>query len=188
MRIVHAVPFGKDFARLIAGADGGNVSVGQPAVPMVKTFIGSVFPCRICIVFGFGADAKVGRIDARRVVANVHDDLVIGNWPDIKLIRVSMGANGLFAGKKKDAVTAMVMRSLPFPTTVAFLKALFKNIVGRKQWVLMQAVRGSSAVVTLAAQFAPHGFFGFTKNAIKRGFGLVSHNFLLSPQFMTLTR
>lgn len=179
MRIVHAIPFGKDFARLIAGADGGNVSVGQPAVPMVKTFIGSVFPCRIRIVFGFGADAKMGGIDARRVVANVHDDLVIRDWPNVKLVRVSMSANGLFAGKKKDTVTAMIMRSFPFPAAVSLLKALLKNIVRGKQRVLMQAVCSSGAVVALAAQFAPHGFFGFTKNAIKRGFGLVSHNFLL---------
>jgi hypothetical protein len=175
MRIVHAVPFGEDFARLIAGADGGNVSVRQPAVPMVKPVVVPSLTRRIRVVLGLGADAKVGGIDARRVVANVHDDLVIGDWPNVKLIRVPMGANGLFAGKKKDAVTAMVVRSFPFPTAVAFLKALLKNIVRGKQRVFMQAVRSSSAVITSATQLATNGFFGPTLNAGKLGFGFVGH-------------
>lgn len=175
MRIVHAVPFGEDFARLIAGADGGNVSVGQSAVPMVKPVVMPPLTRRVCVVLGLRADAKVGGVNARRVVANVHDDLVIGNRPNVKLIRVPMGANGLFAGKKKDAVTAMVVRSFPFPTVVAFLKTLLKNIVRGKQRVLMQTVRGSSAVITSATQLATNGFFGPTLNAGKLGFGFVGH-------------
>jgi hypothetical protein len=175
MRIVHAVPLGEDFARLVAGTDCGNVSVGKSAVPMVKSVVVPSFTRRIRIVFGFGANAKVGGVNARRVVANVHDDFVIGNRPDVKLIRVPMGANGFFTGKKKDAVTTMVVRSFPFPTAVAFLKALFKNIVRGKQWVLMQTVRSSSAVIAPTTQLAANSFFGPTLNAGKLGFGFVGH-------------
>lgn len=175
MRIVHAVPLSEDFSRLIADANVGNVSVGQSAVPMVKPVVVPSLTRRIRVVLGFGADTKVGGVDARRVVANVHNNFVIGDWPNVKLIRVPMGANGLFAGKKKDAVTVMVVRSFPFPAAVTFFKALFKNIVRRKQRVFMQTVRGSSAVIASATQLAANSFFGPTLNARKLGFGFVGH-------------
>lgn len=175
MRIVHAVTLGEDFARLVAGADRSNVSVGQSAVPMVQPVIVPSLSRRIRIVLGLGADAKVGGVDARRVVASVHNNFAVGDWPNVKFIRVAMCANRLFAGKKKDAVPAVVKRALPFPATIAFFKTLFKNIVGGKQRVFMQAVRSSSAVITSAAQFAANGFFGPTLNARKLGFGFVGH-------------
>lgn len=188
MRIIHAVPFGEDFARLIAGANGGNVSVGQSKVPMFRPSVSSVLLRRISVIFGFSTNPQMSRINAWGVIANVHNYFISGNRPNVKLIRVPMGANRFFAGKKKDAVAILVARSLPFPTTVAFLKALLKNIVRGKQRVFVQLISGFGSRVTPPAQFSANSFFGSTLNTRKRDTRLVSHNFLLSPNLMTLTR
>ena len=73
MRIVHAVPFGEDFARLIAGADGGNVSVGQSKVPMLRPSVSAVLLRRISVIFGFSTNPQMSRINAWRVIAVVED-------------------------------------------------------------------------------------------------------------------
>lgn len=175
MRIVHAVTLGEDFSRLIAGADRSNVSVRQSAVPMVQPVIVPSLSRRIRIVLGLGADAKVGGVDARRVVANVHNNFAVGDWPNVKFIRVAMCANRLFAGKKKDAVTGLISVSFPFPTAISFFKTIFKNVLRLYQRILVQTIRGSSAGVTSAAQFSCNRFFGPTLNAVKLGSGLISH-------------
>lgn len=175
MRIVHAIPFGEGFARLITGTDRGNVSVRKPAVPMVKPVVVSSFARRIRIVFGFGADAKVRRINTRWVVANVHNDFAFRDRFNVKLIRVPMRSNRLFAGKKKDAVTILVSVCHPFPASIALFKTVFKNILRLYRRIIIQTIRGSSAGVTSTAQFSCNRFFGPTLNARNLGFGLICH-------------
>ena len=175
MRIVHAIPFGKGFTRLIAGADCGNIIVGQPAVPMAQAIVMPSFFSRISVVFGFGANPQMSRVNARWVVTGMHNDFVTRNWPNVKLIRIPMSANRLFSRHQKNAVTVSVMRSVPFPATFCFLKTAFKHVLRAKHRILMQSCKFFSAVVTTAAQFTGYRFTGPTLNARKLGFGLISH-------------
>ncbi len=175
MRIVHAIPFGESRFRLIAGSDCGNVIVRKSAVPMIKPVIVSPLFCRISIVLGFGSDLQMSGVDARRVIASVHDDHTLWNWPNVKLIRIPMSASWLFSRHQKNAISVFVSRSLPRPTASCFFKAAFKHILRAKQRILMQSRRFSSAAVTTAAQFTRDRFTGPTLNARELGFGLISH-------------
>jgi hypothetical protein len=183
MRVINAVSLCEDGFGFVTGADRGNINVRKPPVPMFQTAIGSIFPRSICIVFGFSANAKVRGVDARRVVASVHNHFIIGDRPNIKLIRVPMSANRLFAGKKKNAVTVTVTGAFPFPTTVSFVKAALKYIVRAKQRVLAKAIGFTRLVVATATQFPRYGFFVSTLNARKLDRRLVSHKLPPMLQF-----
>lgn len=175
MRIIHAVPFGEGFARLIAGTDCGNISVRQSAVPMVKSVIVPSLTRRIRVVLGLGANSQMSRVNTWGVIANVHNDFALRNRPNVKLIRISMSANRLFAGKKKNSVPILVAVSHPLPASIALFKTIFKNILRLYRRIIIQAIRGSSAGVTSTAQFSCNCFFVPTLNAKNLGFGLICH-------------
>jgi hypothetical protein len=175
VRVINAVSLCEDGFGFVAGADRGNVSVREPSVPMFQTAIGSIFLCGIRIVFGLGANTKMGRVDARRVVANVHNHFIIGDRPNVELVRIPMSANRFFAGKKKDAVTVTVTGAFPFPTPIGLVKTALKYIVRAKQRVLAKTISFTRLVVAAATQFPRYGFFVSTLNARKLDCRLVSH-------------
>lgn len=187
MRVINAVSLCEDGFGFVAGADRGNISVRKPPVPMFQAVVVSSFFRRVGIVFGFSADAKVRGVDARRVVASVHNHFIIGDRPNIKLIRVPMSANRLFTGKKKDAVTVTVTSAFPFPTTVCFFKAAFKNIIRAKNRIFRKAISSSCPRVAASAQLSRYNFWGITFHAIELNTGVVSH--LIPPvrQFYAIT-
>lgn len=186
MRIMNTVLLCEDGFRFVAGADRSNVSVRKSSVPMFQTAIGSVFPRSIGVVFGFGSNAKMGWINAGRVVANVHNHLIIGDRPNVKLVRIPMSANRLFAGKKKNAVTIAVTGAFPFPTAIGLVKAALKHIVRAKQCVFAKAIGFTCLVVATATQFPRYGFFVSTLNARKLGRRLVSHRLPPTPRLYDL--
>ena len=175
MRVMNPVSFCEDGFRLVAGADRGNVSIGKSSVPMCKAVVMPSFSRRIGVVFGFSADAKMGRIDTRRVIANVHNHFIIGDRPNVELVRIPMSANRFFAGKKEDAVAIAVTGTLPFPAAVGLVKAALKYIVRAKRRVFVKAVGFACRHVALAAKFPRYGFFVSTLYARKLGRRLVSH-------------
>jgi len=187
MRVMNSVSLCENGFRLVTSADRGNVSVRKPTVPMLQTVIVSSFFRGVGIVFGFGANAKVRGVDARRVVASVHNHFIIGNQPNVKLIRIPMSANRLFPGKQKDAVPVLVARTFPFPTAVCFVKTAFKNIIRAKNRIFRKAVSGSCSRVAASAQLSRYHFWGITFHATELNGGLVSH--LIPPvrQFYAIT-
>lgn len=187
MRVINAVSLCEDGFGFVAGADRGNVSVGEPPVPMGKTVVMPSLSSRVGIVFGFGANAEMGGVDARRVVASVHDHFIIGDRPNVELVRIPMSANRFFAGKEKDAVTVAVTVAFPFPTAIGLVKTAFKYIVRAKQRVLAKAVGFTRRHVALAAKFSPNNFRVSTFHATQCGIGSVSHRSPPMPRFYAIT-
>ena len=175
MRVSYAIPFGEGFSRVITSANCSNIFVRKTAVPMAQPIIMPSFFSRIRIVFGFCCNSQISGVKARRIVANVHDDHVFGDWPNIKLIRVPMSANWLLSGKQKDAVSVSVPVPLPFPTTVCFLKSALKHIRRAKQRITVKAVKFARSVVASPAQFPRNSFSILTFNTSKSNNGLVCH-------------
>ena len=175
MRVVNPVSLCENGFRLVAGANCSNVSVGQSPIPMIKAVVVSPLFRRIGVVFGFGSDAKMRGIDARRVIAGMHDHHVGGDFSNIKLIGIPMSANGLFAGHQKDAVSVLVASAFPFPAAIRFFKTVFKNVSRAKDWVISKLVSRSHADIALAAQFTSNSFRVITFNAVELSANLVSH-------------
>ena len=183
MRVMNPVSLCESGFRLVTSADRGNVNVRKPPVPMLQTAVGSIFPRSIRVVFGLGANAKVRGVNARRIVASVHNHFIIGNQPNVKLIRVSMSANGFFAGKQKDSVPVPVTSAFPFPTAVRFVKTAFKHIGWAKQRIFAKTIGNTRTVVATATQFPRYSFFVSTLNARKLDRRLVSHKLPPMLQF-----
>lgn len=183
MRVMNPVSLCEDGFRLVTSADRGNVSVRKPTVPMLQAAVGSIFPRSIRVVFGLGANAKVRGVDARRIVASVHNHFIIGNQPNVKLIRIPMSANRLFPGKQKDAVPVLVARTFPFPAAACFVKTAFKNIIWAKNRIFRKAVSGSCSRVAASAQLSRYSFFVSTLNARKLDRRPVSHKLPPMLQF-----
>lgn len=175
MRVSYAVPFGKGFSRFITSADSSNISVGKACVPMVQSIVMPSLFSRVGIVFGFGSNLQMRRVNTRRVVAGVHDDHSFGYRPNMVLIRVPMGAYRFFTGKQEDAVSVPVSGALPFPTTVCFFKSVFKHIRRAKQCIIVKTVGFALLVVASSAQLSRNGFRIFALNATESNNGLVSH-------------
>jgi hypothetical protein len=175
MRVSYAVPFGKGFSRFITSADISNISVGKACVPMVQSIVVPSLFSRVGIVFGFGSNPQMSGVNARRVVANVHDDHSFGYRPNMVLIRVSMGAYRFFTGKQEDAVSVSVPVPLPFPTTFRFLKSALKHIRRAKQRITVKTVGFARSVVASPAQFPRNSFSIPTFNTSKSNNGLVCH-------------
>jgi len=187
MRVINAVSLCENGFRFVVGADRSNVRVRKPSVPMVKAVVVPSLSSRVGVVFGFGSNAEMGGIDARRVVANVHNHFIIGDRPNVELVRIPMSANRFFAGKKKDAVTVTVAVPFPFPTTVSFVKAALKHIVWAKHRVLAKAIGFTRRHVALAAKFSPNNFRVPTFHATQNGIGSVSHRSPPMRRFYAIT-
>lgn len=175
MRVSYAIPFGEGFSRFITSADSSNISVGKACVPMVKPIVVPSLFSRVSIVFGFGSNLQMSRVDTRRVVASVHDDHTFRYRPNMVFIRVPMSAYRLFTGKQKYAVSVPIAVTFPFPTTVCFFKSVFKHIRRAKQCIIVKTVGFALSVVASSAQLSRNGFRVFTLNATESNSGLVSH-------------
>jgi hypothetical protein len=175
MRISYAIPFGEVFSSFITSADGSNISVRKARVPMCKPIVMPSFFSRVSVIFGFGSNSQMSGVDTRWVVASVHDDHSFWDKPNMVLIRVSVGAHRLFAGKQKDSVTVPITGAFPFPTTVCFFKPMFEYIRRAKQCIIVKTVGFALSVVASSAQLSRNGFRIFTLNATESNSGLVSH-------------
>ena len=175
VRIIHAIPFGKGCFRLIAGTDSGNIIVRQPTIPMLYSLISSILSRRVSVVFSFSTNAQMGRVDARRVVASVHNDHACWDRANVKLIRVTMSANRFFSRHQKNAISVSVARSAPFPATAYFFKTIFKYISRADLRVFMQSIGLTNTHITSPAQFPSNGFFCSALDAFKLGFGFIAH-------------
>lgn len=175
MRLRYPVHTGQNAIALGAGADSVNSGISEPAVPMVKPVVMPTLFRSVGVVFGFGSNAQVRRVDARRVVAGVHDDLALCNRANKVFIRIPVSAYRLFAWKKKNAVSTMVFSSSPQPTTVSFFKSLFKNVCWFEKFKTMQTALSSESAIASAAQFSRNRFFVTTNNTRKRDVSFISH-------------
>lgn len=164
MRLRHAVHTGQDAIALRACANSVNGSIGKPAVPVVKPIVMPALFSSVRVVFGMSAKAQMRRIDARRVVAFVHDDHALRDGANVKLIRVPMRAHGFFAWHQKNAVAEMIARASPFPAAIAFLKTLLKHIRWANNGKLLQSALLTQSAIASAAQFSPNNFFVAANN------------------------
>lgn len=175
MRLRYAIYTGQNAITFGAGANSVNNGIGKPAVPMVKPVVVPTLFRSVSIVFCSSSNTQMSRVDTRRVVADMHDDLALGDRADKVFIRIPVSAYRLFAWKKKDAVSTMVFSSSPQPTTVSFFKSLFKNVCWFEKFKTMQTALSSESAIASAAQFSRNRFFVTTNNTRKRDVSFISH-------------
>lgn len=176
---VNSVFFGDVNLPSRVGLDCGNLLIRQLASPVGKSIIVPAFFCSIFVVVIFCSKLKMVWINARRVVALVHNDHSFWNRAIDKFKHVTMCSYWFFAGKKENSVPVSVLCSRPLPTSrVKFFVLIMENIIRPNYRKLMQSFSIPHAVVMVAAKLSSY-CFGITKNALDKTLGLVSHNRLL---------
>ena len=88
--LINLISLGKYRLRLFAFSNSENLRHGKSAVPMIKSVVMPVLYSCISIVFSNRSKAKMLRIDARRVIAGVHNNHPFGNFADKQSVDVSM--------------------------------------------------------------------------------------------------
>lgn len=175
MRLRYPVHTGQNAIALSAVADSVNSGISEPAVPMVKPVVMSTLFRSVGVVFGMRSNAQMCGVNARRVVAGVHDDLALWDGANKILVRVAVCAYRFFAREQKNPVTVMITRRSPYPTIVVFLKSLFKHIVWANDGKIIQPALLSQSAIASAAQFSRNRFFVTTNNTRKRNVSFISH-------------
>ena len=156
MRLIYAIFSGKRGLCFRAGTNHGNIVIGQSSIPMIQSIIMAAFHCSIGIVFSLCAQLKMIRIYTWRVVAFVHDDLVIRYFFNIKYVSVTMRSNGFTSGNHKNAIPISIFSSFPSPTLVGFLDFCFKGLLFRNAQMLIQGLKIPSLFVMFFAQLTSH--------------------------------
>ena len=175
MRVRDSESLCENGSLFAASADFSNISVRQAPIPVIGSVVMPSLLCRIGVVLRSSANSQMSGVNARRVITSVHDDLIIRDRPDVKLVRVTMSANRLFARQQKDPVSILITVAFPFPATIAFIKARLKNIMRAKQCVVAKASLVSRFCVALAAQLSAHNLKISAFNATESIARLVCH-------------
>lgn len=164
------------FLRFIAGSNMRNFSVGQPAIPMVKTIMMAILFGCIGVIFSFCSYAQMRWINAWRIITRMHNYHSIGNFfPCEKFIGISMRSYRIFPWQQKNPITVIVFCPNPKPTSICFLYFGFKNIIWPKLSKLIQRSVIARSVVTWSAKFSSNGRSSITNNANNCFFGLIGH-------------
>jgi hypothetical protein len=175
VRLIDVVPFRNGFLRVGAVNNVGHLLGRKPAVPMVNPVVMPALVSGIRIVFCFGSNAQMRRVDARRVIAGVHDDLALWDRANKILVRVAVCAHRLFTRKQENPISVPVVSASPLPTAVGFIKSLLKYIGWAKNCVSLHSFSGVQARVTTAAKFASNAFFMAANRARNWRFALIRH-------------
>lgn len=143
---------------------------------MLKAIVMPTLLRRVLVVLSLGAYAKVRRIYAWRVVAGVHDDLPLWNRSYEKLIRVAMGADRYFAGKKENTVAVPILRARPKPASISLFDAGFKYVIRAGEFVFSNCLVRPCFAVAAAAQFPANNFARTAFDALDDSGLLVTHD------------
>lgn len=155
--------------------NGFNLFVRQPSVPMVKSIVMPALNTCVFVIVCLCSKLEMIWINARRVVALVHNDHSFWNRAIDKLKHVAMRSYGFFSGKQENSVSVSVFCPRPLPTTgFKFFVFIMENIIRPNYRKLMQSFSIPHAVVMVAAKFSSY-CFGITKNALDKTLRLISH-------------
>jgi hypothetical protein len=156
-------------------ADCGDLYGCQPAAPIALAKGVPPLCGGVSVVVTSTTQGKMGRVDATRVIASVHDDKPRRDCAFSQFVGVAMGSNRPLARQEKDAVPVLVSRPGPFPTCLGLLDAGPKHIVWAEDRVSGEATLGPQLVITRFAQPPRNG----TRAAYGTGnyiFGPVCHS------------
>lgn len=160
----------------IARANIGNIGICQSAIPMTKTVIMAALYGGVSVIFCLCSYAQMCRVNARRIVANVHNYFSKRYFfPGKKFIRISVRSYLSFTRQQKNTISVSVFCSSPKPTSGCFFYSGFKNIGWAKLGKLMQRSVLVRSLVTRPAKFSPYGRGSITNNANNCSFRLISH-------------
>lgn len=101
---------------------------------------------------------KVPRVNARRVVAGMHQDKPLRDWAAKDRVAVPMGKNVLSV-QRHDSISGLRFTCSPNPASVCLMDAAHENFIGAYFRKLIQLPRISSAVVAVFAQLSAVGRF-----------------------------
>jgi len=152
-----------------------NLFVGKFAVPMIKSIVVSALNACVFVVVCLCSKLKMIWINARRVVAFVHNDHSFWNRAIDKFKHIAMCSYRDFAGEKKNAVSVSVLCPRPLPTSrVKFFVFIMENIIRPNDRKLVKSALASHLVVMCSAKFSSY-CLGITKNALDKTLRLISH-------------
>lgn len=152
MGLANSVSFSENALSVIASSNFSDISVRKSAIPMVKSVIVPSPVRRVPVVFRLCSNAKMARIYARRIIANVHNYFPVRDGANKKFIGITVRANRTFTRHQKNAISGVVFCASPKPTSCCFFNAIFKNILRAKNAVCRQISVISGAVVTRSAK------------------------------------
>lgn len=132
MGLGYSVSLCKHGLRFIACSDSRNIAVRNLAVPMVKPVMVPSLFTSVGVIFSNSPYAKMLRIDARRIIASVHQYFPFRNWPNKLLINPTVGtnANPVFASTNGNYSIAPSTRnfiSSPKPASTRFFDSRFQG-------------------------------------------------------------
>lgn len=179
MWLRNAVSFGENRLRFFAVSYGSDLRVRQLGSEMVKPVVMTTLLSCIFVVVVLGSYAKMLWVNARRVVASVHNYLPFRNLLTSKVfIRKSVRSDGDFAGKKNDPVPVVILSSRPQPAGSGFLDSSLKYVAWPWNWELFNSAFISLLVVTRSAKFAGGYVFATANNAVYKPSTLIGHGAL----------
>ena len=138
MRWIDFVSSRKRGLRQSASAYLGNLFVRKPAVPMIKAARIALLRNHVALIIRYRSNTEVRRVDARRVVANVHEYFAFRNWPNEKSVNVAMRLRSLSAltsSTRDNPITVHGVIASPKPASSCFLDAGF-NRHPRNHWLV----------------------------------------------------
>lgn len=154
VRRATSVSTGERFLRLSAFSYFAYLRVRQSAIPMVKAVVMAALYTCVCIVCGNRSYPQMGRPNARRIVALVHQYLPLRDFADKFLVHKAMGANPYFARSacnRNYAVSKTVSVASPEPACRGFLDSRFERNRSHDKFVF---VDGTQAMLLRITQFA----------------------------------
>lgn len=157
------------------GSNCGDLFIGKPAIPMVKPIVVSAFDRCIFVVVRFCAKAKVIRINALRIVANVHNNHSVRNFAIPFFVREAMRSNGFFSGQKNYPIPIGISSPHPKPTGVGFFDSCLENVIRRCFRIAIKCAGISSKIVMLSAKFSCDRFFSANNARKLFAVGNVTH-------------
>lgn len=176
VRVVDSVFRGQFLGRLFASPYRCNMRIGKPSVPMIQSVVMTVLIASVFIVFVLRAYAQMLWINARWIIASVHDYLAIRNFiPCEKRICVSVRSDANLTWQQEYSIPVGIALTLPKPTFRCFLYSALKYVIRPQDRVVAQLTRGLYYRIARSAKFPSYRQSITAENALDRSSGLVCH-------------
>lgn len=165
--------------RLFARSNCADIIIRQPTFPMVKAVVMAMFDTCVFVIVILRSYAKMLWIDARRIVAGVHNYLSGRDSSDEIFVGISMGSDLSFAWHQKNSIAIGIGRSSPKPACGRFSYAPLKHIFMRQHREFIKRVIPGVPLVTRSAQFSANRISEPAAYALKFPAILIAHSLLL---------
>lgn len=128
VRPINPISVGKVALTESRRNNGRNVGVRKAAVPMALSALCAALGGCIPTVVGLRSERKVSRVDARRVVAGVHNNEAVCDRAIYPLPSISMRPHRALSWHEKNSVSVSVLGSSPEPAASALVDPGLKHI------------------------------------------------------------